>query len=369
MKIADQKLRRLIRSVLLSEEKEVYREPASYEIENLSKAIRQDLIETYESGVNKQPFVEADGLLARELFKKETPQDIISDYYTEFIFPQILEVINGLEIWMSWGSSRSSYSAGKVYWGRMLNTFGPDVESINSWLNGVFLHEVAHGIDGNVDLQLGIRDNSSTYREYTKLAEDKWNQPYQKLSKWNSKIMKTAFPKLSYNLTHWSDDVPHSKRPHELYANIAPMRYAMSKWFDAGYRETKELNLEDIQHMRDGGWGPKSKPHYSDDYVHMVDNTKKYYSGLARRKKLMRMASDRNMTVKDLLALADSQRTFRAYTDHLPRLESSDVALAIRSYADQNLSNQQIKDALNRIASTSDGKPASPADGSETRLA
>jgi len=246
---------------------------------------RQEFAESYTSGQNRISLIST---VKSKVFKSDTPDDIIKDYYDEFILPQILYIIN--ETWVvreplrskkgtryvspNWSEKGSQElhdpnrisKSGKIVkgtnwiaiipglvagllagpiWGGLVGGVMLLVKAIE-WRRYTFGHELSHAIDREVDLMMGIRwengyqNPKSIYRQSTDPVENPKYLPYRnekiKINRGSivahqREILRDIFPCINEDHPEYKDEHAHS--PGELYSNVIQTRKNLKRKFKA----------------------------------------------------------------------------------------------------------------------------------------
>ena len=236
---------------------------------------RREFAESYTSGKNKEALINT---IKSKAFKPGTPNNIIYDYYDEFILPQVLHAIH--ETWVVIDdkktksratryspSDRPEGKAGRIIktkdWmfllpglaagiltGQVLAALvgsGPLVANAVRWRRYVFGHEVSHAIDREVDLVLGFRWESgyqnprSIYTKSTEPVDNPKYLPYKNekalfpnlgsVVSHQREILRGIFPCINEDHPEYKDE--HEYRPGELYANVIQWRKKNQRDFKA----------------------------------------------------------------------------------------------------------------------------------------
>ena len=231
---------------------------------------RGTYLDSYSKGASREAFVRSGGLLSRSIFKPATPSSVIEMYYDKFLWPQLKDTIYNVPVVTE--KERTQYHAGEIHKkkGDYEDESGAPVAG---WSDYVVPHEMAHAIDHQVDLILGLRDDPldkmygyglepikqrprnldyiDIYRKWTILPPGEWNQRGKTLNSWNEDFMKQAFPELVYGQGRMK--APHGQRDHEVYADIIRIRSSIDSAFKAGERTTNKFTAEDVSNLREYG--------------------------------------------------------------------------------------------------------------------
>ena len=236
---------------------------------------RRQFAESYTSGKNKEALVNT---IKSKVFKPGTPSDIVSDYYDEFILPQVLHAIN--ETWVviddkqtqASGTRYGTPNRPKGKSGRIIKSkdwmlllpglavgigsgsilaailaSAPLVGNAVRWRRYTFGHELSHAIDREVDLMLGFRwergyqNPKSIYTKSTESVDNPKYLPYKNEKAFfpnlgavvshQREILRGIFPCI--NKDHPDHKDKHEYRPGELYANVTQWRKKNQRDFKA----------------------------------------------------------------------------------------------------------------------------------------